>query len=340
MNAQDELNPEDRRDVNAATSNEPVEAAANADVAVETPPHDAETPAAPQVENKAYEGAPKVELPPRLNLIPYPPSTPRPEAAPAAPRSLGMSRWISGVAAGLALVAGITAIGLYDHTRQSTILAANAEESTTLAQTVKSLKERIDAMEAARSRDESADLHKVAAEIKAERDAARDLNTALAQLTARVDRVDHDQSARLDKLADRIDHESAARLTDLAARVEKLEKRPAAPVVATVTPPVAPPAVVTPPKPGLAALPAPKPDVVVSNEITGSIDKPKPMLHSYRLVDVQGDYALVDGRDGPQQVGPGDVLPGAGRVLRVERHGRDWVLVTSLGLISGDQSRF
>jgi hypothetical protein len=65
------------------------------------------------------------------------------------------------------------------------------------------------------------------------------------------------------------------------------------------------------------------------------------MLHSYQLIDVQGDYALVEGRDGPQQVGPGDILPGAGRVVRLERRGRDWVLVTSVGVISGgDQSRF
>ncbi len=51
----------------------------------------------------------------------------------------------------------------YDHARQSSLLAAKAEESRSLAQTVKALKDRIDAIEVARTRDESADLRKVAA---------------------------------------------------------------------------------------------------------------------------------------------------------------------------------
>ncbi|MGD0319835.1 MAG: nucleoside deaminase, partial [Nitrososphaerales archaeon] len=53
-------------------------------------------------------------------------------------------------------------------------------------------------------------------------------------LWARLDRVEHDQSARVDKLTDRIDHETAARLADLAGRIDKLEKKP--PAVVAVAP--------------------------------------------------------------------------------------------------------
>jgi len=271
----------------------------------------------------------KVERP-QLDLIPYLSPAPAKESASSA----GLWKWASGLAAALALLAAVTAVGFYDHARQSSLLVAKAEESRDLAQTVRTLKDRIDAIEATRSRDESADLRKVATEMKAENAATHDLNGALTQLTARVDRVDHDQNARLDKLADRIDHDSSARIADLASRVDKLEKRPMATVAAVLPPPPAPS---TPAKPAVA--PA-KPDAVVSNETTGSIDKPRPTLRGYWLVDVQGDFALIDGRDGPQQVAAGDFLPGAGRVLRIERHGRDWLVVTSAGVIASDQTRF
>ncbi|MBV8662442.1 MAG: hypothetical protein JO107_05020 [Hyphomicrobiales bacterium] len=309
-------------------------AAAKPDAAGENPAHPAETLGAAQSLDESRADAPEIE-PARLNLIPY-------LASPqAGATGLGMTRWLSGVAAGLALIAAVTAVGLYDHARQAGLLAGKAQESADLAQSVKSLKERLDAVEATRSRDESADFRKIAAEIKGQRDAAHDLSGALTQLTARVDRVDHDQSARLDKLADRIDHDASARMADLAARIDKLEKRPVAVVAAAAPPPAPTPA----PKPAAVQSPTPapaaKPETLVSNETTGSIDKSHQTLRNYWLLDVQGNYALVGGRDGPQQVTAGDFLPGAGRVLRIERHGRDWVLVTSGGQIaSNDPPRF
>ena len=113
-----------------------------------------------------------------------------------------------------------------------------------------------------------------------------------------------------------MDHETAARLADLAGRLDKLEKKPPAVVAVAPTPPT--------PSPRQAAL-APKPDPVVSDETTGSIERPRAPLRGYWLVDVQDGFALVDGRDGPRQVAPGDFLPGAGRVQRIERRGRAWV---------------
>ncbi|MBV8663885.1 MAG: hypothetical protein JO107_12355, partial [Hyphomicrobiales bacterium] len=113
-------------------------------------------------------------------------------------------------------------------------------------------------------------------------------------------------------------------------------------VAAAAAPPPAP--TPTPaPKSAAALTPTPtaKPETLVSNETTGSIDKSHQTLRNYWLLDVQGNHALVGGRDGPQQVTAGDFLPGAGRVLRIERHGRDWVLVTSGGQIaSNDPPRF
>jgi hypothetical protein len=264
-------------------------------------------------------------IPPRLELLPY--------TGGAAPRA-GLSRtivWASSLAAGLALIAGVAAATLYDHAREATLLAAKSEETRSLAQTVKTLKDRIDVIEAARGRDESADARKVAAELKSASAGVRDLSANLGQTNARIDKLDRDHGARIDKLTDRFDHETAGKLVDLSGkladlstRLDKVEKRPlvAAPVAAA-------PAPVAKPIPAAAA---------VSNETTGSIDRPK--LRGYWLVDVGDGYAVIDGRDGPQQVAPGDIMPGVGRVQRIERRGRDWVVVTSAGVIAGDQPAF
>jgi hypothetical protein len=279
----------------------------------------------PRVE-PSFDGdsAPSVD-PPRLELLPY-------ALADRAPPRAGLSKavvWASSLAAGLALIAGVAAAALYDHARETSLLAAKSEETRSLAETVKTLKDRIDAIEAARAHDESADMRRIAAEMKGESAGARELSANLGQTNARIDKLERDHGARLDKLADRLDHETAGKLADLSGKLadlsghlDKLEKRPvaAAPVAA------APQA-----KPVPAA-------ATVSNETTGSIDRPK--LHGYWLVEADEGYAVIDGRDGPQQVAPGDVLPGIGRVQRIERRGRDWVVVTSAGVIAGDQPAF
>ncbi len=58
------------------------------------------------------------------------------------------------------------------------------------------------------------------------------------------------------------------------------------------------------------------------------------MLRGYTVDDVQGGMAVVDSRFGPQQVAPGDFIPGAGRVLRIERRGGGWFVLTSRGVIA------
>jgi hypothetical protein len=279
----------------------------------------------PRIE-PSFEGDPAPSAdPPRLELLPY-------ALADRAPPRAGLSKavvWASSLAAGLALIAGVAAAALYDHARETSLLAAGSEETRSLAQTVKTLKDRIDAIEAARAHDESADMRKIATEMKGESVGVRELSANLGQTNARIDKLERDHGARLDKLADRFDHETAGKLADLSGkladlsgRLDKLEKRPVA---------------AAPVAPAPQAKPAPA-AATVSNETTGSIDRPK--LPGYWLVEADEGYAVIDGRDGPQQVAPGDILPGIGRVQRIERRGRDWVVVTSAGVIAGDQPAF
>jgi hypothetical protein len=51
--------------------------------------------------------------------------------------------------------------------------------------------------------------------------------------------------------------------------------------------------------------------------------------HAYVIYRVFGETALVEGLDGLHVVVPGSVLPGAGRVLSIERSGNSWSIVTS-----------
>jgi hypothetical protein len=71
----------------------------------------------------------------------------------------------------------------------------------------------------------------------------------------------------------------------------------------------------------------------VSMETTGSIERPRPLLRRYVVLGAREDVALVEGRDGERAVRRGDVLPGAGRVERIERSGDGWVVLTDQGLI-------
>src|SRR4029077_14070384 len=62
-----------------------------------------------------------------------------------------------------------------------------------------------------------------------ERPAMRDRKDALTQLTVRLDQIEHEYGARLDKLSERLDQDSSSRFADIAARLDKLEKVAALP---------------------------------------------------------------------------------------------------------------
>jgi hypothetical protein len=300
---------------------------------------------------RAEPSSPKLDL---ISFFPASERAPRIEAAPPkAPRNF--------VAPGLVGLAALFLLGagaVYEQMHQSARLAAKVRQNEHLVSTVSNLTERLDAIEGARAREETADVRKLLGEMKLGATATRDVSAAVSQLTARVDHVERDQGARLDKLAERIDHDASSRFADLAARLDKLEKKAASPTVAVVAPDhdasprfadlaarleklekkaasltVAAVAPAPPPKP--IPIPA-KVDPGVSNETTASLEKPKPPLRGYAVIGVGDGFATIRGREGEISVGAGDMIPGLGRVLRIERHGREWLVVTSVGVISGE----
>jgi hypothetical protein len=230
-----------------------------------------------------------------------------------------------------------------------------------------------------------------------DRSAMRDLSAALTQLTVRLDQIEHEYGARLDKLSEHVDQDSSSRFADIAARLDKLEKRAALPttpasdsadVVARLDKLEKRAAVTAAPASEIAGLTtrldklekravvaaasapeiaglttrlnklekraaaagassanplppaAPKQSSLVAtadlsapNE-TARSDNPGPLLRGYSVQDARDGIAVVDSRDGPQEVAPGDSIPGAGRVLRIEKRGGDWFVLTSRGVIA------
>ena len=59
------------------------------------------------------------------------------------------------------------------------------------------------------------------------------------------------------------------------------------------------------------------------------------MVETWAVRDVfDGTAILEDRRRRLVEVGPGDSVPGIGRVEGIERRGREWVVVTRQGLIT------
>jgi hypothetical protein len=234
---------------------------------------------------------------------------PKPTSEPEAPTSdkLFSSRFALAAGAAVAVVVAVAGALVWEDRQQAGILAERASETQTLAQTVRSLKVRLDAIDAAKSGEELSDLRRSIGDMKSAAVSTREFNSALAQLSQRVD------------------HETNALTNELTSRVDKLEKKIVPPLPIPSQPvPAAQPAVPVQVKSGAN----------VSMETTASIDRPRPLLRGYIVLDARSDVALIGGRYGEQEVRRGDFLPGAGRVERIELKGGRWTVLTSEGLIA------
>ena len=116
----------------------------------------------------------------------------------------------------------------------------------------------------------------------------------------------------------------SAEIAGLTTRLNKLEKRAAVAGASSANPP--PPA--APKQSSLMA----RADPSAPNETARS--DLGPLLRDYSVEDARDGIAVVDSRSGPQEVATGDFIPGAGRVLRIEKRGGDWLVLTSRGVIA------
>ena len=199
---------------------------------------------------------------------------------------------------------------------------------------------RFDALGARSDPSVSAKLADLAARLDAlEKKSA---SPAASSATPSVDSAD--LAARLDRLEKQVAATPATQISDLTTRLDRLEKRAAAlaaPPVPAAT--LASAATGAPDAVGqkIPPSPPPKPSTLVARTQPSAAnanarpEAPRRLLQDYSVETVQGGMAVVASRYGAQQVQPGDFIPGAGRVLRIERHNGDWYVLTSGGVIAG-----
>ena len=259
--------------------------------------------------------------------------TPEPRSAEAPPRvgaagRLFTSRLPLAATAALAVVIAVAGALYFENQQQAKALAEQTSETEALAHTIKSLKVRLDAIDTAISSADLASVRQSVGEIKSSMGSTRALGGALAQLSQRVDKLDHEASAKVDKLTERVDRDTSTLTAGLSSRIDKLEQK------------------IVPPAPPQQAAQAKQPPIrpkfaSVSMDGTGSIERPRPLLRGYVVLDARDDVALISGRYGEREVRQGDFLPGAGRVERIELGGAGWVVTTSTGVIaSADYPRY
>jgi hypothetical protein len=251
-------------------------------------------------------------------------SAAEPPISPA--HTFSFSRFHVAAAAALAIVGAVAGALLLEDRQQAQALAEQASENAALAGAVESLKVRLDAIDAAAPSAELAELRQSIGQIKSAVVSPREFSGALAQLSQRVDKLDREGSVKFDKLTER-DHEASASTAGLSARIDKLEQKIAAPPLAAALP--VGQAKQLPNRPKLGN---------VSMDTTSSIERPRPVLRGYVVLDARDDIALVGGRYGEREVRQGDILPGAGRVERIELRGDGWVVMTSEGLIASAEA--
>ncbi len=245
-----------------------------------------------------------------------------------APASSGHSRLVLALAfASVAALAGAALWGFNDHRAQAGLNAEQADQNKALAKTIDALSARLSVIESARPHDELVELRRSVGEIRSNVASSRDLSGALTQLAQRVEKLDREENAKVDKLNERVDRETSAQAADLAARIDKLEKK----VVASAAPVSAPANSPSPPQKRAASQPKLGPNV--SMETTGSIDRPRPVLRGYIVLGAREDVAVIEGRSGERAVRRGDFLPGAGRVEGITHSGGSWIVLTEQGQI-------
>lgn len=317
----------------------------------EHPPPPTPFVVAPIVDAASREPPFTTEMPKRRRSMPFPPR------------------------AALVLLAVIGVIALYGSRRNRTLDAAKGQAMASLASTGQFMASASDLVTA-----RVAAFVAPRQQSKEDRPSAPDLGAALTQLTARFDRMEQTYGARFDELDKQTSREAAAvatlgvgarldalekksagppelrsALADVVARLDKLEKKAATAAVSSseladitkrlsglekrTTVLAAGSNTPLPPHAPKRSTKVAKADPSASTEILTS-DSGRPVLRDYSLEGVQDGLAMVDGRYGPLQVGPGDFVPGAGRVLRIERRGGAWLVETSRGVIESDPGAY
>lgn len=201
--------------------------------------------------------------------------------------------------------------------------------------------------ETARLGADIAQLHQVLADLRAATDTARkeagSRSSALGERLAQLDKNLITKSAALSERIEQGEREQSGRMTNLAAQLERRASVAASAVKSepTQTGSLAETRAADAKVAEAKAIDA-KGSETKGSEAKGSEAKPKSVaaekpavIDGWAVRDVYDGAAILENkRRRIVEVGPGDMLPGIGRVEGVERRGREWVVVTRQGLVT------
>jgi hypothetical protein len=202
------------------------------------------------------------------------------------------------------------------------------------------------------------DTMRMAADLQAMKGALAGLNEAagrsrqdaagrFGQLAERLDRIQmagQEVAAKLAGVTERLEtseREANARLASAAERLDLIERSTSAQAAAApkallqsaLQPPAAPPVPAAEAGLRTGSIPDQKAE-------DGKSEQPKAEakampIEGWVLREVYDGVALIEGRNRRLvEVGPGEQVPGVGRVEAIERRGKRWVVVTAKGLIA------
>jgi len=195
--------------------------------------------------------------------------------------------------------------------------------------------------ETARLGADIAQLHQVLADLRAATDTARkeagSRSSALGERLAQLDKTLNAKTAALGERLEQVEREQSGRIANLATQ---LERRTTSLAIVKAEPTQTGSLAET--RSVDAKVTEAKAADVKSAEAKAADAKPKPVaadkppvIDGWAVRDVYDGAAVLENRRRRiVEVGPGDVLPGVGRVEGVERRGREWVVVTRQGLVT------
>ncbi len=188
--------------------------------------------------------------------------------------------------------------------------AALARQSAEDARKLQDMQSRMQAL-SDEVRELKSRLQKQAEETHAAQTRAAAAATANAQAGTRVEKMEREVAARFE----RVERDGAAKLDQHNTRIERIERLVADPVVTSSIPK-------TDANPPAAIRPNGPPDATTAA--------------GYVLRGVNNGIATVQTRNGLVEVGPGDMIPGVGRVRAIRKIDGRWVVVMRDGMIDGD----
>ena len=223
-------------------------------------------------------------------------------------------------------------------TRNAVVQESAEGTEAQMADELRALKASVEALRAGQSQSQ---MDALALEgLKTRLDAVKNETSAsIADFAEKLQQLQREHEAKFAQLferLDRLEHQIAGSLTTAPLGAASVQRAPRARKPAQT--------VATPPKPPAEyargeRMEGGRWDAFEPSQFPAGpgMRRSRPQLMTNWIVrDVYDGIALVESPQGAVEVAPGEVIPGAGRVISIERRGAGWIVITNRGLVDSD----